>query len=304
MRRDLLWTSALAMSALFIGACGVPASNEGPTTTNASNLGGERLPVQIPEEDYGHAHASLTGRLNLGSNGCWTIDLGDGPRPVIFPAGFTESEDGSAMLAPDASSFVDDTAVDASGGIVGSQTLPGGPDGFWGNYLAFCEPDREEVVVADSIQPAFDPTELSEAELLEILETDPLTQSWGCGFGFTVMSESQRVGVQFYPAQMEPAPGPVVFPDDSWVGEVLIGKHLAANHCDDVFEGWEPELVIASRFPITGGTLMFELPEETDCGLTGPVTATFDDGAIDTNSGSRQLPDLVMVNESFGCFAG
>lgn len=305
MRRPLARTAALTVTVLVATGCGLPGSSAISTTTTGADPGGDRLPVQVPGESYGHHPRPLTGTLAYDESGCWSLDLGDGPRIVVFPEGFSSSEhDSSIMIGPDGESYGNGTEIDALGGIIASETLPNGSDGYWGDYLAFCSPERDEVVVTDSLEPAFNPMELPTRELADVVANVSLTESWGCGFGFTVTSEDQRVAVQVYPDEMQPTPGPVTLPDDDWTAEVLVGKHLAVNHCDDVIEGWEPEQVIAAQWPLTSGTLSFDLPAETECGLVGTVTATLKNASFETESGEQQLRSLTFVNDSFGCFAG
>ncbi|CAN5859181.1 hypothetical protein BH23ACT4_BH23ACT4_02770 [soil metagenome] len=285
-----------------LGATTVPSE----TTTTISNVGGDRLPVQIPDEDYGHFAASLTGTLHLESNGCWTIDLGDGPRLIVFPPGFTQdAEDGSVMVAPDGSAFSDGMDVDATGGIVPTDGFPGVPDGYWGNYLGFCDPDTPEVVVVDELTPAFDVAALSAGELVTMLQEADLTTSWGCGLGFTLSTPDQRVALYLYPTDHEASPNPPdSFPDDAWHASVAVGKNLMVNHCDDVLEGWEPEAVFAVEWPVVSGTLDFEPSEIGSCGAIDPVEATLTGIVVETSEGPVDLGDLTVVNEYYGCFAG
>jgi len=47
----------------------------------SSSLGGDRLPVKSPAEEYGNPSQPMSGSVSLEANGCWTIDLGEGARP-------------------------------------------------------------------------------------------------------------------------------------------------------------------------------------------------------------------------------
>lgn len=114
--------------------------------------GGDGLPVQNPSESYGNTSQVIDGVLTLESNGCWTIDLGDGKRLAVFPAGFTKNESGLLMSSQDGEIAVaSGDEVTARGGVVPAAGFPGVPDGYWGNYLSFCKPDIEEFVVMDEI---------------------------------------------------------------------------------------------------------------------------------------------------------
>ncbi len=285
-----------------LGATTVPPE----TTTTTSNVGGVRLPVQVANEDYGHFAASLTGALHLESNGCWTIDLGDGPRLIVFPPGFTQdADDGSVMVSPDGSTFSDGMDVDATGGIVLIEGFPRVPDGYWGNYFGFCDQGATDVVLVDELTSAFDVAVLPADELVTTLQEADLSMSWGCGLGFTLSTPDQRVALYLYPTNFEATPQPPdSFPDEAWHASVVVGKNLMVNHCDDVQEGWEPEAVFAAEWSVISGTLEFDPPESTTCGAIGPVEATLTGIVVETPEGPVDLGDLNVVNEYYGCFAG
>ncbi len=293
-----------------VAACGAESESSGSpvpaeTTTTVSNLGGDRLPVQNPDEDYGHFAGSLTGTLHLQTNGCWTLNLGDGDRLIVFPPDYTLASEGEAMMGPGDVSFSDGLEVDAIGGIVPAQGFPGVPDGFWGNHFEFCDPTGSEVVVVDQLTPAFDVAALPSEELVTMLQEADLTMSWGCGLGFTLSTPDQRVALYLWPTDHEAVPNsPVIFPDDAWQASVAVGKNLMVNHCDDVLEGWEPEAVFAAEWPVISGTLEFEPPKSASCGGIGPVEANLTGVVVDTPEGPVDLGDLAVVNEAYGCFAG
>ncbi len=307
MSRILGRVSTAIAAVLIIGACGDPLVDLplSTTSTTESNLGGDGLPVQNPGEEYQHVAMPLTGTLGLEANGCWIIDLGDGPRLLIFPEGFEKpAGDGASMLGRDGRRFVDGMSVDVSGGFVEAETLPGGADGFWGGYVAFCSPERRDIVIADAMTAEFEPTTLAEADLVELVRSSALTRSWGCGYGFEMSSDDQRVAVRLHPNDMTPTPAPGALPDDSWTAEVLVGKHLNSNHCDDAVEGWEPVQQIVAQWPLTAGMLAFDLPGDLECGLSPAVTARLTGAAFQADVEHVSLDELTIVNESFGCFAG
>ncbi len=194
--------------------------------------------------------------------------------------------------------------VDAEGPIVGAESLPGGQDGFWASYVGFCDPESAEVVVLDTVEPAFHPTELDDSEWREILETADLAVSWDCGLGFQLSTEDQRIALRIHPVDMEQPSPTANFPDPAWEADLIVGKHLQVNNCDDVIEGWEPVPQVVSVWPITGGSLSFVAPADSGCGMTGPVTATLEDITVTTPTGEVELGDLKAVNEAYGCFAG
>jgi hypothetical protein len=294
----------------LLASCGNGVDDHGSTptatavtTTTEANLGGDGLPVRVPGKDYGHHPTALTGTLVLEPSGCWTVDLGDFPRIVMFPEGFTRLElDGSVMVSPDGSTFLPWMAVDARGGIVAAGSLPGVPDGFWGNYLAYCASPSDQVVVLDSVVPAFDPATLGNDELVAMMEEAELTVSWGCGFGFQASNEQQTVALSLW-LEGADATGPVTLPDATWISEVRVGKNLMANNCDDVIEGWEPFSGEVAAWPLSAGRLEFDpLPGQGCAGVS--VSATLTGAMVATPGGDVAIDDLTIVNESYGCLAG
>ncbi len=315
MKRHTRSVTALAGTWLLLAACGLPGVDPASTTTTTertaatsttiSNLGGDRLPVQIDGETYAHHASPITGSLSLEANGCWTADLGDGPRIVIFPTGYAKPIDQPEfMVSPDGTRFGDGMEFDGFGGIVMITSLPGGPDGFWGNYVGFCDPERGEAVVIDTLQPAFDPDQLTEDELVEMIETASFTESWDCGFGFQVSTFDQRIAIRIHPTDMESVPAPPAIPDPMWSAHVVIGKNLQVNNCDDAVEGWEPAPLITVVWPIIAGALEFTVPDHSGCDTGSAVEAALTGAVVETPIGDRDLGDLTMLNAAYGCFAG
>jgi len=148
MRRSFSWSLALGGVTVLITACSLFET----TTAPSSNVGGDALPVQQPGEDYDIDPAPLSGTVILAPNGCWYADVGDGPRILMFPAGYTQDAvDGSIMCSPDGTAITDGVVFDGAGEMVRTANIPGGPDGYWGNYLSFCQPELDGVVILDSL---------------------------------------------------------------------------------------------------------------------------------------------------------
>lgn len=320
MRRGISAALLAAAAATVFVACGrdggpapspvseqsIPEQSlvERPVDT-ASDAGGDRLPVQRGDEDYGHRPMLLTGVITLQPNGCWTLDLGDAPRTIVFPPGYSKAaDDPTVMAGPDGVRVDTDMRIDAVGGIIPASTMPGVPDGYWGNYLAFCDGPLDEVVVVDSILPAFEPTHLDDDEWADMVRSADLALSWECGLGFTISTEDQRVAVMLHPSDDGTAPlPPVSFPNGRWTAQVVVGKHLLANNCDDVVEGWEPVAHVARRWPIVAGELDFAPPEEP-CAGSRPIIANAQGLVVETPKGLIELGDLTIANSAYGCFAG
>ncbi len=95
-------------------------------TATGSNLGGDRLPVQIPGEPIVHASVPVTGTFILEPNGCWTVDLGDRTRLVVLPVGTTKPpDDGSVLMVPGGVEVSSGLQFDGLGGVVASTSVPG-----------------------------------------------------------------------------------------------------------------------------------------------------------------------------------
>lgn len=315
MRTLQRWLLTAVATGVIATGCAVPGSEGTTTTTTApdtttttiSNLGGDGLPVQQEGEEYGHFPSPISGALELEDNGCWKISLGGESRLVAFPVGYDKGSDGVSMVSPTEQVFTDGQTVDALGGLAAVTGIPGVPDGYWGGYITFCDPEATEIVVLDELATAYDPTILAPADLVEQVRSADLTESWGCGLGFTVSTVDQRVAIYLTPTDPDAMPvSPADLSGEAWIGTVVVGKNLMVNHCDDVAEFWEPERVVAAEWPVTSGALTFDPSGEdlAPCGGSGPVHATVEGLEVETPEGVVELGELRIANDSYGCFAG
>ncbi len=147
------------------------------------------------------------------------------------------------------------------------------------------------------------PDQMSDADLVTILEQAELTESWGCGLGFTLSSEDQHVALFLYPMSENASESPVSFPDKTWNASIVIGNDLLANNCDDVIEPDEPEAYSVANWSLSAGTLTFTPPDDPTC-VGASVAASLDGAVVETPTGELALGSLMIVNEAFGCFAG
>lgn len=147
------------------------------------------------------------------------------------------------------------------------------------------------------------PDQMSDDDLVSILEQAELTKSWGCGLGFTLSSEDQHVALFFYPMSENASKSPIAIPDESWNASIVIGNDLLANNCDDVIEPDEPEAYSVANWPLSAGTLTFTPPDDLTC-VGASVVATVDDAVVKTPNGEVPLGSLTIVNDAYGCFAG
>ncbi len=295
------------------GTTTAPASTtpiETPPPTGGaepSNVAGFGEPAQYPGEFPATAGLAMTAVVRLLANGCFMLEFESEQRVVAFPEGFvTDPADPTTVISPDGSTIVDGTPIDASGQLMGIDSIPGGRDSRWGNQLGYCDPDGIELAVLDTAAPAFDPAALSPDQLVGLIADAEFTESWPCGFGFAASTLDQRVGLVIY-SDTPNGPtetGTITLPDERWSAQVIVGKHLFAQSCDDVVEFWEPETTIAATWPIVAGS--FELDSAASpagCGGSS-VTTTLTAAVVDTPSGQFALPTLELTNAAWGCFAG
>lgn len=308
-------TSALAALTLILGACGAnegvssrnPSTTPTSVSTTAGNLGGFGAPSQTPGEFAFGPGKPVVGAIQLADNGCWYANLNEIPRLAVFPIGFDLNPDTGSELVDDAGVvFQDGDPFDGLASMIRGDEIPGGEDGKWGNYVAFCQPERDEMVVFDSLVHEFDPTALNANDLAEMLEAAIWTEHFACGRGWATSTADQRVGLVIYEAQ--PASSvtnnQIVLPDPDWNASILIGKNLFAEHCNDAVEDWVSVPTIAFQWPLSAGviTIVDQVPDPDD----GPaqVRASLEGGQVDTGAGTIALPKIELDNRSYNFFAG
>jgi hypothetical protein len=134
-----------------------------------------------------------------------------------------------------------------------------------------------------------------------------LVDDYPCGHGFWLGSGDQAYGLfveftDYAGASAGMFVEPMSLVDGRWSAQVRVGSDLFANWCDDVVEPGEPQPTVLETWPATAGTIQLEtLPAPGEC---GPAGATVSGLVIDTGDGLIELPDVVVSNPSWGCFAG
>ncbi len=225
----------------------------------------------------------------------------------MFPVGFVQSQiDGSGLVDPEGVIYRSGDGFDAVGFVIPGRSVPGGVDGKWGNYLSFCQSESDEVVVLNSIAGAFDPASLTEEELERLVGESSFTEHWPCGRGWAVSAADQRVAIVIYQNSDEPSGTTEVIelPDVGWNAEVLIGKQLFSEHCNDAIEPWVASPTVSARWPLTSGTVIL-LDALPDSGAPpAPVRAILDEAVVDTGTTSIELPSIDLNNTAFNLFAG
>lgn len=138
----------------------------------------------------------------------------------------------------------------------------------------------------------------------DIAGIDTLTESYGCGTGFWVGNLDQTTALRIGYQGEGPPPAQVSLPDPAWRAELVDGRNLYANWCDDVIEPGEAEPQQVRVLPVISGTLEIigEPPQPFEGGVLG-VRAT--ELVIDVGSGeTHTLGDIEIENPSWGFFAG
>lgn len=138
-------------------------------------------------------------------------------------------------------------------------------------------------------------------------EPPPLTEQYGCGFGFYLGSSDETAGLfvhfeDFEAAQAGQVPPSSELAGEAWRAQLQFGSDLFANWCDDVLEPDESTPEIDETWDVTGTIDIIDLADPGGCGPAtarlGDVEARSPDGEVAT------LGDFDVVNEFWGCFAG
>ncbi len=316
---------AVVLAMFFMAACGTDqvitlgpggtgeVDSTSPSTTNVTTTsepgsgteGGFGPPAQGVGEFTKSFSNKITGTLYVDTAGCWTIEINGTHRMVVMPTGFEFDPSSAAILVgPDGTPFASGAPIDGEAFFEFGDLISGGPDGRWGNLMDFCDPELRELVVLDVVEPAFDPTALTPEEIDALVREADFTEVWPCGLGFALSTADQRVGVVMYANDIDTPPPTIVFPDESWTAEVIVGKHLFVQSCDDVIEEWEAESIFVGQFPMTAGELRFLTPPPVYGDRAGAVEAELVGAVITTGVGALTLPDLALSNVAYGFFAG
>lgn len=158
---------------------------------------------------------------------------------------------------------------------------------------------------ADSV-PAPEPTEPP-----ELPDIGGLTLTWGCGFGFWLGNTAQTVALRVEAHHDGSAPIDDGFflttslpdPNGRWSAELILGRDLYANWCDDAIEEDEPIPVVDEVWDVVSGTIeAVFLPPGPECSAAEAwvrdVSAMADDGRV------VEIGELRLTNTAWGCFAG
>ena len=138
----------------------------------------------------------------------------------------------------------------------------------------------------------------------DITDIDTLTETYGCGTGFWVGNPEQTTALRLGYQGEGPPTAQVSLPDPSWRAELVDGRDLYANWCDDVIEPGEPEPRQVRVLPVVSGDLeIIGAPPQPFNG--GPLSVRATDLVIDVGDGeTHELGDIEIENPSWGFFAG
>jgi hypothetical protein len=270
--------------------------------------GGFGSPARVAGEfDLGPGRP-VSGVLRLADDGCWYAEFEDATALAILPVGFEIpfQTDPTSLLGPNGTTYTSGTAIDGMVHQVWPEELPGGADGRWGHYVTFCEPAEPSVAVFEDLWPAEVPMALSEAELIDLVTDATLSVDRHCGRGWAASSDDERVGLFVYQqsSQRLEAGATVELPHEEWTARLVVGKYLFLNHCDDVFEPWEPNQIIAAEWPVTGMLEVLDTFPETEEPAPAAVRALLSGAQVTTSRGVIDLGDIELANDSFNFLPG
>lgn len=298
---------------LLLAACGSEPNATSPSTIDidvtssvpSPDVGGFGVPAAAAGEFDPLPGIEMTGTAKRSANGCWYLSGNGESGLLIAPTGTRFADDGATLVLADGTQIADRTSIDTAGGLVALGDLPGGADGRWGNYAAFCDPTYDFVVVAESLAVAFDPAVAELDGAAAELDATVFDTDYGCGYGFTTGDALGRWALRIdVTTGTPPAPGPVNLPDDRFDVKVTFGAHLFANHCDDVMEWFEPLPSRAAEWKVTAGSFTYPETPDTMCSGSPPATITLVDASVQTPSGPVELDPIEITNTAPGCFAG
>jgi len=139
------------------------------------------------------------------------------------------------------------------------------------------------------------------------LENVQWREDLGCGLGFGTVDSGGyfRLTVHHTGDRAGSLPRSVELPDPEWEAEVVSGKHLAANWCNDVI--LEPEAEVAKTWQLVEGTLTFDGPIPPLSSPSKPLEAraTLTGIVVEDADGERTaMADVSLHNGQWGFFAG
>jgi hypothetical protein len=286
-------------------AAGPATTDTAPTTVDPDDVGGFGAPAAAAGEFDLTSTWAMAGTADLDQRGCWWLE-GDGDRGLLLaPTGTELGSTGDTLVTIDGTVIADGTRLDIEGLLLYSvDDLPGGPDGKWGNHVAFCGPGRPIVVAKALRVPGDTDLDTATVEFVDLgaalFDTDH-----GCGYGFSAGSADERWALLLSPSSGETIdPGTITLPDDRFGATVNVGQHLFANHCDDVVEWFEPDRLVEATWPIVAGSFEYPGSDGTGDCSRGSVTTTLLDAVVDLDGTLVELDPITIENPSFGCFAG
>ena len=138
----------------------------------------------------------------------------------------------------------------------------------------------------------------------DIADIESLTETHGCGTGFWVGNPEQTMALRIGYLGDGPPPAEVSLPDPAWRAELIDGRDLYANWCDDVIEPDEPEPQQVRVLPVVSGTLeIIGDPPQPFNG--GPLSVRATRLVVDVGDGeTHPLGDIEIENPLWGFFAG
>lgn len=137
----------------------------------------------------------------------------------------------------------------------------------------------------------------------DIAAIDTLTETYGCGTGFWVGNSDDTTALRFQ-HRGDGVPSEVNLPSDEWDVEMLDGRDLYANWCDDVIEADEPQPQVGRRLPVIAGEIeVIGVPPPRF--ESGTLTLRATNLVLDIGDGkTADLGDIEISNTSWGFLGG
>ena len=162
--------------------------------------------------------------------------------------------------------------------------------------------DEEHGVVVTSVVPITSTLPGGPA----VVSGSDLTVDHPCGHGFAKGSADQTISLVIFHTGEWTEDGPSLDEpielgsNSEWSARISVGADLFANWCDDVVEEDEPTPRIDREFTITQGTLVGEVDGSVARASLSNVVAA----PVDGPGEPIELPEIQLVNEGWGFFAG
>jgi hypothetical protein len=141
--RPLVVVSLATLAAAVLGGCGADRDSEG----------GGPLPHQFDGESYPAPRFQATGEVVQTENGCLFVTVDGVRRYAVWPREAEQDRDDATLVRlADGTRVAAGNRIAVTAAVFPVASLPGVPDGFWGNYTGYCAPGDKDVIVLDTVE--------------------------------------------------------------------------------------------------------------------------------------------------------